>query len=357
MNAGGRKIRVLIVDDSSIVRTLLTHILTRDGSIEVVGQAPDPYVARELMVKLKPDVMTLDIEMPRMDGVTFLEKVMTHMPTPTIILSSLSKRGSELALRAAEAGAVEVLTKPAVDLKVGLEALSVELIAKVKAASGANLLALKPFRPRVSQVAKLSSETALAQTTHQILAIAASTGGTEALKSLLSQMPADIPGTLVVQHMPALFTKSFAESLGKLCPFEVREAQEGDRVFPGRVLVAPGGFHMELARSGAQYFVRLNQEPPVHSVRPAADPLFASVSKVAGKNAVGVVLTGMGKDGAVGLLQMHQAGARTFAQDERSCVVYGMPKEAVERGAVDHIVPLTKLPEALLSEFRKRRVA
>lgn len=375
-------IRVLVVDDSSIVRALLVRILTRDPGIEVVGQAPDPYVARELLVRLKPDVMTLDIEMPRMDGISFLEKVMTHMPTPTVVLSSLSQRGSELALRAAEVGAVEVLPKPAIDVREGLERIASELIATVRAAAHANLVALRPYRPRVAEGAPGSGgeangaagggeghgaalvkvtplatrATALARTTHQILAIAASTGGTQALKALLSQMPSDIPGTVVVQHMPPGFTRTFAESLARLCAFEVREATNGDRVMPGRVLIAPGNFHMRLSRSGACYHVALDQEPTLHGVRPAADPLFHSVARTAGRNAVGVVLTGMGKDGAEGLLAMHAAGARTFAQDERSCVVFGMPKEAIERGAVDEVADLAALPALLQAEFRRREV-
>ena len=347
-----KKIRVLIVDDSSVVRQMLTHILSGAPDIEVVGTAPDPYVARELLVQLKPDVMTLDIEMPRMDGLTFLEKVMAHMPTPTVILSSLSKRGSELALRASALGAVDVLTKPAIDLKEGLGQISAVVIHTVRAASRANLAALRTRPREAAPVAKVTS--ALSQTTHQILAIASSTGGTEALRQLLPLMPPNIPPTVIVQHMPPVFTKTFADNLNKNCPFEVKEAEEGDRLYPGRVLIAPGGFHMVMKRSGAVYLVGLNQDPPEHNVRPAADPLFESVAKFAGSNAVGVVLTGMGKDGAKGLLSMKKAGSTNFAQDERSSVVYGMPKEAVDVGAIHHVVSLSKMAQALIHEFEKR---
>jgi two-component system, chemotaxis family, protein-glutamate methylesterase/glutaminase len=354
----GQKIKVLIVDDSSVVRQMLTHILNGAPDIEVVGTAPDPYVARELLVKLKPDVMTLDIEMPRMDGISFLEKVMTHMPIPTVILSSLSKKGSELALRASAAGAVDVLTKPAIDLKEGLGHISAHIVQTVRAASKANLLAIGARRkssPADIQVAKKSHLVgSLSQTTHQLLAIASSTGGTEALRRLLPSMPAHIPPTLIVQHMPPVFTKTFAANLNSICPFEVKEAEHGDRLYPGRVLLAPGDFHMTLQRSGAVYIVNLNQEAPQHNVRPAADPLFESVAKWAGSNAVGVVLTGMGKDGAKGLLSMKKAGSTNFAQDERSSVVFGMPKEAIDAGAVDHVLPLSKIAQALIEEFQIR---
>jgi two-component system, chemotaxis family, protein-glutamate methylesterase/glutaminase len=352
-----KSIRVLVVDDSSIMRQMLTHILTSVEGIEVVGAAPDPYVARELLVQLKPDVMTLDIEMPRMDGLTFLEKVMNHMPTPTIILSSLSKKGSEMALRASELGAVQVLTKPAIDLKAGLNQMGLEIVNAVRGAAQTNLVALR-MTPRVrTPSGSAAPKLALSHTTHQILAIAASTGGTEALRYLLAQMPPNIPPTVIVQHMPPVFTKTFSESLNKLCAFEVKEAADGDRLYVGRVLIAPGDYHMVLNRSGAQYFVELNKNPPEHSVRPAADPLFRSVAKYAGANAVGVVLTGMGRDGAAGLLDMKKAGARTFAQDEKSSVVYGMPREAVELGAVDVVLPLNRMPQSLVAEFEKRDVA
>jgi two-component system chemotaxis response regulator CheB len=355
------KIRVLIVDDSAIIRSLYQKMLSGDPEIEVVGTAVDPFVAREKLVELRPDVMTLDIEMPRMDGLSFLEKVMTHMPVRTIVISSLSTKNSELALRALELGAVDVMAKPAIDVANTLDKLRQEVVARVKAVARARLPG--KLSPSVASVVKpLSAQAkpasdALARTTHQILAIAASTGGTEALKEVLPRLPADLPGTVIVQHMPPVFTKSFAEALNKLCPFEVREAKDGDRVHPGLALIAPGNFHMELSRSGAYYYVKLHQEALLHGVRPAADYLMKSVAKVAGRNAVGVVLTGMGRDGAAGLLAMKQAGAMTIAQDETSCIVFGMPREAIECGAVDKVMSLTTVADELNIQFKRRAVA
>jgi two-component system chemotaxis response regulator CheB len=312
-------------------------MLSSDPEIEVVGSAPDPYVAREKLVELKPDVMTLDIEMPRMDGLTFLEKVMASMPTRTLIISSLAKQQSEMALRALEAGAIDVLAKPAIDVTDALQGMRDELVARVKGVAQAQLQ-----KPRVAPQpkAKVPVPTrALGQTTHQILAIAASTGGTEALKVVLSNLPPDIPGTVVVQHMPPVFTRAFATNLSSL------------------VLIAPGNYHMELTRSGAYYYVKLNQSPPEHGVRPAADVLMRSVAKYAGKNAVGLVLTGMGRDGAQGLLEMHRAGSYNIAQDEATSVVYGMPKVAWEVGGIDKVLPLGEIAPHLIREFQKRDVA
>ncbi len=351
------KIRVLIVDDSALIRSMFSKILGADPGIEIVGMAPDPYVAREKIVELKPDVMTLDIEMPRMDGITFLEAVMKHMPTRTIVISSLSTKNSEQALRAMEVGAVDVMAKPALDVTHTLETLRQELVERVKAVARARLLAPQKRAAPSAAVARPVATESMSRTTHQVLAIASSTGGTEALKDVLPHLPADIPGTVIVQHMPPVFTKTFAEALQLLCPFEVREAADGDRVVPGRVLIAPGNFHMELTRSGAFYFVKLHQEPLLHGVRPAADYLMKSVARFAGRNAVGVVLTGMGRDGAAGLLAMKQAGAYTIAQDESTSVVYGMPKEAVEVGAVDRVMPLGSIAGELISQFKKRAVA
>jgi two-component system chemotaxis response regulator CheB len=349
------RIRCLIVDDSAVIRSVLQRMLSSDPEIEVVGSAQDPYVAREKLIELKPDVMTLDIEMPRMDGLTFLEKVMAAMPTRTLIISSLAKQQSEMALRALEAGAIDVLAKPAIDVTDALQGMRDELVARVKAVAQAQLQ--KP-RAAPQPQAKVPLQTrALGQTTHQILAIAASTGGTEALKVVLSNLPPDIPGTVVVQHMPPVFTKTFAINLSKICSFEVKEAEEGDRVKPGLVLIAPGNYHMELTRSGAYYYVKLNQNPPEHGVRPAADVLMRSVAKYAGKNAVGLVLTGMGRDGAQGLLEMHRAGSYNIAQDEATSVVYGMPKMAWEAGGIDKVLPLGDIAPHLIREFQKRDVA
>ncbi|ASD62450.1 protein-glutamate methylesterase/protein-glutamine glutaminase [Bdellovibrio bacteriovorus] len=352
-----QKIRVLIVDDSAVIRKLLEKIFSSCADIEVVGTASDPYIARDKLVALKPDVMTLDVEMPRMDGISFLEKVMQHFPTRTIIFSSLAKTGSETYLRALEAGAIEIMEKPSIDVSQSLETLSAAIIEKVKAVAKARINPIKAVIPNPGAPVQKVASTSLARTTHQLLAVASSTGGTEALKVFLSGMPADIPGTLVVQHMPPGFTKSFAENLDKMFPFEVKEAQEGDQVVPGRVLIAPGNYHMEITRSGAFYYVKLHQGPALHSVRPAADYLMKSVAKYVGKNAMGVVLTGMGKDGAEGLLEMKNAGAYTVAQNEETCVVYGMPAAAVALGAADKVLPLDRIAGDLLKQLQTRNAA
>lgn len=349
------KIRVLIVDDSAVIRKLLEKIFSTCPDIEVVGTASDPYIARDKLVALKPDVMTLDVEMPRMDGISFLEKVMQHFPTRTIIFSSLAKTGSETYLRALEAGAIEIMEKPSIDVSSSLESLSQTIVEKVKAVAKARINPIKKMVTPGAPVQKVT--TSLARTTHQLIAVASSTGGTEALKVFLSGMPADIPGTLVVQHMPPGFTKSFAENLNNMFPFEVKEAQEGDQVVPGRVLIAPGNYHMEIHRSGAFYYVKLHQGPALHSVRPAADYLMKSVAKYVGKNALGVVLTGMGKDGAEGLLEMKNAGAYTVAQNEETCVVYGMPAAAVALGAADKVLPLDRIAGDLLNQVNARNAA
>ncbi|OQW49164.1 MAG: chemotaxis response regulator protein-glutamate methylesterase [Proteobacteria bacterium SG_bin7] len=352
-----QKIRVLVVDDSSIIRTLLTKFLSSDPEIEVVGSAPDPYVAREMLTKLKPDVMTLDVEMPKMDGVTFLEKVMQHLPTRTLIISSLSTQGSATTLRAFEVGAIDVMAKPAIDVTRSMEAVRYEIITRVKVVAKSNLPEKRTLSPIVRARPTDVKATALAKTTHSVLAIASSTGGTEALKRVLPLLPPDIPGTVIVQHLPPVFTKTYADNLQKLCQFEVKEAQDGDKVFPGRALIAPGNFHMELSRSGAYYFVKLHQEPALHGVRPAADYLMKSVSKYAGANAIGVVLTGMGKDGAEGLLAMKEAGSYNIAQNEQSCVVFGMPKVAIDVGAVHEILPLDRIAAEIIKRCQMLAVA
>ncbi|UYL08690.1 chemotaxis response regulator protein-glutamate methylesterase [Bdellovibrio sp. SKB1291214] len=352
----GQKIKVLIVDDSAVIRKLLEKIFSSAPDIEVVGTASDPYIARDKLVQLKPDVMTLDVEMPRMDGISFLEKVMQHFPTRTIIFSSLAKTGSETYLRALEAGAIEIMEKPSIDVSQTLEILGREIVEKVRVVARARIQVRTKVNTPSTPIAK-ADRTSLARTTHQMIAIASSTGGTEALKVFLSGMPANIPGTVVVQHMPPGFTKSFADNLNAMFPFEVKEAQEGDQVVPGRVLIAPGNFHMEITRSGAFYYVKLHQNPPMHSVRPAADYLMKSVAKYAGKNAMGVVLTGMGKDGAEGLLEMKNAGAYTIAQNEETCVVYGMPAAAVALGAADKVMALDKIAGELLKQLDIRDAA
>lgn len=342
------KIKVLIVDDSAVIRNLLTMIFSKDPSIEVVGTAPDPFIARDKIIKLNPDVMTLDVEMPRMDGITFLGKIMSHYPMPVLIVSSLTQKGADTTIKALEAGAIDVIAKPKIDISRGLEKISADIIAKVKAAASARVKKVSvENKITSSQPIKMKSR-ALLESTNKIIAIGASTGGTEALKDVLMKMPADSPGTVIVQHMPEKFTKSFADRLNTLCAMQVREARDGDGVIPGTVLIAPGSYHMCLKRSGARYYVKLNQDPPVCHQRPAVDVLFNSVAIYAGTNAVGVILTGMGADGASGLLKMREAGAKTMAQDEKSCVVFGMPKEAIARGAAQSVVPLKDIPQKIL---------
>lgn len=342
--ATGGPIRVLIVDDSAIVRDVLRKELARDPGIEVVGTAPDPYVARDRIVALKPDVVTLDIEMPRMDGVTFLRKLMRHYPLPVIIVSSLTPRGSELALEALDAGAVEVMNKPGAAYSVG--DMSVALIDKIKAAARVPVAKrAAPPKPRQAPAHRL----AMTRTTHKVVAIGASTGGTEALADVLSKLPANAPGTVVVQHMPEVFTRSFAGRLNEICAMEVKEAEDNDTVTPGRVLLAPGNYHMLLRRSGARYYVQVKKGPLVSRHRPSVDVLFKSVAKYAGRNAVGVIMTGMGADGADGMKLMKEAGAVNVAQDEQTCIVFGMPKEAIARGGVDHVVPLPHIPQRILN--------
>ena len=340
------KIKVLIVDDSAVIRQILKEILSRDPCIEVVGVASDPLAARDKILRLQPDVLTLDVEMPRMDGLTFLEKLMRAHPMPVVMISSLTDRGCETTLRALELGAVDFVSKPKVDVADGTVLLADEILDKVKAAAQARImgvrkkLAASPHRPMLSQ--------ALIQSTHQVIAVGASTGGTEALREVLEPLPPDSPGIVMVQHMPEKFTRSFADRLDSLCRIRVKEAQDGDRILPGHALLAPGNFHMEVLRSGAEYRVRVFAGDPVNRHRPSVDVLFHSCARYLGSNAVGVILTGMGADGARGLREMRDAGARTIAQDEASCVVFGMPKEAIALGAAEEILPLNQIPAGAL---------
>lgn len=350
------KIRVLVVDDSALMRQLLTQLLSHDPSIEVVGAAPDPIRAWEQIQRLRPDVLTLDVEMPRMDGLEFLSRLMRAHPMPVVMCSSLTERGCETTLQALELGAVDFVNKPKIDLQRGVEVLAGELIAKIKAAVGSRprtrdgKTALRPGAPATAvATARAPSRPTLRRTTEVILAIGASTGGTEAILEVLSGLPADCPGVVIVQHMPETFTRHFAQRLDSLCAVRVKEAADGDRVLPGHVLIAPGGAqHMQVYRSGAQTFVRLLASPPVNHHRPSVDVLFESCATALGANVVGAILTGMGGDGARGLLQMRQAGARTLAQDEATCVVFGMPKEAIACGAAEFTVPLGGVAAALL---------
>ena len=332
-----KKIRVLIVDDSAVVRKIFSEELSKYPDIEVIGTAPDPFVARDKIVALTPDVITLDIEMPRMDGLTFLRKLMRYYPVPTIIVSSLTPKGGKLTLEAMEIGAVEVIAKPGGSYSVG--DMSSQLAEKIRAAACARVFKKDSDSPAMER----APMKALAQTSHKVIAIGASTGGTEALKQVLTQLPANSPGILVVQHMPANFTASFADRLNSLCQVNVKEAKDSDAVVPGHALIAPGNFHMILRRSGARYYVEVKTGPMVHHQRPSVDILFKSTAQNAGGNAIGVILTGMGADGAEGLLEMKKAGASTIAQDEQSCVVFGMPKEAIKKGAADKVLPLDQI--------------
>jgi two-component system chemotaxis response regulator CheB len=346
------KIKVLIIDDSAVVRKIFTQQLEKAPGIEVVGTAPDPYIAREKIVRLQPDVITLDIEMPRMDGITFLKHLMKSFPLPVIIVSSLTRKSSKLALEALSLGALEVLSKPSVAYSVG--DMGDQLIEKIKAVAVVDVKSrLKKKAPAPESSRAVFAPRALAETTSKLIAIGASTGGTEALKQVLTQIPRNSPGILVVQHMPPNFTAAFAERLNGLCEITVSEAKNGETITNGKALIAPGNFHMLLRRSGATYYVQIKTGPRVHHQRPAVDVLFKTVAMHAGANALGILLTGMGADGAHGMLAMRQAGAYTIAQDEESCVVFGMPKEAIRLQAVDTVLPLNKIAQAAMSRIAK----
>ena len=342
-------IKVLVVDDSAVVRKMMSAQLPKFKDIEVVGTAVDPYAARDKIVQLKPDVVTLDMEMPRMDGLSFLAKLMKHYPLPVVVLSSLTPENSDTALKALELGAMDVICKPGgahsikdVYKKVG-RAIRGAAAARVK----------KNFVENVTPAVQIRHSKLLTRTTNKIIAIGASTGGTKAIEVALKSFPATTPGIVIVQHMPATFTQSFAQRLNELCDMEVREAKENDHVVPGVALVAPGNLHMLLVRSGGTYMVKLKNGPRVHYQRPAVDVLFRSVAKNAGKNAVGVILTGMGADGAKGLLEMKNSGAHTFAQNEKTSVVFGMPKEAIKIGAADEILPLSGIAQSVINYLQK----
>ena len=342
------KIKVLVVDDSAVVRKILSRELSKAIGIEVVATAADPYIARDKIIRLKPDVITLDVEMPRMDGVTFLGKLMAHRPMPVIVLSSLTPAGCETALRALELGAIDVIQKPELDLSYKLQEMMEVLVDKIRLASEAKykFAARRKNNTAMQQIKPIS---AMIKTTDKVVAIGASTGGTEALRHIISRLPANFPGIMIAQHMPENFTKSFADSLNKLSQMQVSEACDGDTVRPGQVLIAKGNHHMLLKRSGARYYVLQKQGPLVCRQRPSVEVLFNSVAKYAGSNAVGVILTGMGNDGAEGLLNLKNAGAKTIAQDEQSSVVFGMPKEAIALGAAERVLSLEKIPIAMVN--------
>ncbi|RLD77130.1 MAG: chemotaxis response regulator protein-glutamate methylesterase [Bacteroidetes bacterium] len=347
-----KKIRVLIVDDSAIVRNALAEIFNLDPSIEVIDTAGDPYIAAKKIQKEVPDVITLDIEMPRMDGLTFLRKIMSQHPIPVVVISSLTERGTQTALKALEYGAVEIITKPQMHTKEFIEESRIKICDIIKAAAVSRLKRKSlsktktlEVKPKLSADAVISKRAkySLPKTTEIVISVGASTGGTEALKVFLEEMPLDTPGIVIVQHMPEHFTRSFAERLNDICSISVKEAEDGDSVLQGRALIAPGNKHTLLRRSGARYYVEVKEGPLVNRHRPSVDVLFRSTALYAGSNAIGIIMTGMGDDGAKGLLEMKEAGAKTIAQDEASCVVYGMPKEAVKLNAADKVLPLEKI--------------
>ncbi|PAU79374.1 protein-glutamate methylesterase/protein-glutamine glutaminase [Halomonas salipaludis] len=338
------KIKVLCVDDSALIRDLLSEIINDHDDMEVVAVAPDPLAARDLIKQHNPDVLTLDVEMPRMDGLDFLERLMRLRPMPVLMVSSLTQAGSEVTLRALELGAVDFLAKPALGIRSGMLDYA-ELIAdKIRAAARS-----RPRQARRSDAPAPQALKAPLITSEKLLIIGASTGGTEAIRHVLEPLPANSPAILITQHMPGGFTRSFAERLDKLCRITVKEAQDGERVLPGHAYIAPGDQHLELARSGANYVARLNDGPPVNRHRPSVDVLFDSAAKHAGRNAIGVLLTGMGKDGAKGLVTMREAGAVTLAQDEASCVVFGMPREAIALGGASEVVSLDDIAPRLMA--------
>ncbi|AWL13120.1 Protein-glutamate methylesterase [Saliniradius amylolyticus] len=345
------KIRVLVVDDSAVVRQMLTSILDEQPDIEVIGAAADPYFAVDKMRGNWPDVITLDVEMPRMDGITFLRKIMASRPTPVVICSSLTEEGAETTLEAMSAGAVSIFTKPQVGVKGFLQSTKAQLVEAVRTAAQA-----KPKNAKVGSGndrehrTPVVKRTSMAKTTESVMCIGTSTGGTSALEQILTRLPVTAPGMVIVQHMPEKFTAAFASRLDKLCQIQVKEAQDGDRVRPGLALIAPGAQHMSLKRSGAFYYVGVKPGPAVNRHCPSVDVLFKSAAKVAGKNAVGFILTGMGDDGARGLLEMREAGAMTYAQDEATSVVFGMPKEAIKRQAVPegNVIPLDSVAELIV---------
>jgi two-component system, chemotaxis family, protein-glutamate methylesterase/glutaminase len=356
-----QKIKVLCVDDSALIRSLMTEIINDQPDMTVVATAPDPLVARELIKQHNPDVLTLDVEMPRMDGLDFLEKLMRLRPMPVVMVSSLTERGNEITLRALELGAVDFVTKPKVGIRDGMLEYAEKLADKIRAASRARVQArhLPPHAPGAAPAAH-GAAPGVPQapmlnnpllSTEKLIIIGASTGGTEAIREVLTPLPPDAPAVMIAQHMPPGFTKSFAQRLNTLCRITVKEAEHGERVLPGHAYIAPGHAHLLLARSGANYIANLSDDPPVNRHRPSVDVLFNSAAQHAGKNAIGVILTGMGRDGAAGLLNMRRAGAYTFAQDEASCIVFGMPREAIAMGAADDVAPLSEMSRRVMARL------
>ncbi|AOI89994.1 chemotaxis response regulator protein-glutamate methylesterase [Burkholderia pseudomultivorans] len=350
-----QKIKVLCVDDSALIRSLMTEIINGQPDMTVCATAPDPLVARELIKQHNPDVLTLDVEMPRMDGLDFLEKLMRLRPMPVVMVSSLTERGSEITLRALELGAVDFVTKPRVGIRDGMLDYAEKLADKIRAASRARVR--QAPQPQAAAARAAGGHPAAPMinnplvSTEKLIIIGASTGGTEAIREVLTPLPPDAPAVLIAQHMPPGFTKSFAQRLNGLCRIAVKEAEHGERVLPGHAYIAPGHAHLLLARSGANYIAQLSDEPPVNRHRPSVDVLFRSAATHAGKNAIGVILTGMGRDGAAGLLDMKRAGAHTFAQDEASCIVFGMPREAIALGGADEVAPLAEMSRRVMARL------
>ena len=352
-----KKIKVIIVDDSISIRKFFTSLLSFDPNIEVIATAEDPFVALDLIEKLKPDVITLDLHMPKMDGLTFLEKMMKICPTPTIIVSSFAKENSENALKALALGAIDIFPKQVITPGSNVEPIAQSLITKVRSASHAILNNKVKEIPITKQIeVELLPNLPIKEQKIKIISIAASTGGTVALKNLLSKLPANIPSILIVQHMPKEFLISFAESLSRVCQFELKVAENNDEVLPGKAYLAPGDIHMELIRMQNSYFIRLIEGTLIHGVRPSANPLFSSVARNVGKHAIGVILTGMGSDGSEGLYEMKKAGSYNIAQDEATSVVFGMPKKAIAKGAIDIVLPLDKIPERIILECSKSEI-
>lgn len=360
------KIRVLIIDDSAVVRQMLTAILDAEPDIEVVGSAADPYIARNKIKELNPDVLTLDIEMPRMDGLTFLRNLMRLRPMPVVMISSLTERGAEITLDALDAGAVDFISKPKIDVKQGLQEYAEEIVSKLRVAAQAkvrsiNNLPIRRANPSFSADVVLKSRSVKKQfrTTDRIIAVGSSTGGTEAIKEILTRMPPDAPGMVLTQHIPEVFSAPFARRIDSLSAMNVCEAQDGQQILPGHAYIAPGSHHLMVVRDGARYRCSLSDGPPVNRHRPSVDVLFRSVAQCVGPNAIGVLLTGMGKDGALGMKEMQEAGSHTIAQDEKTSVVWGMPGEAVKLGAANDIQPLEAIAKCLLSlpDTRKKKHA
>jgi two-component system chemotaxis response regulator CheB len=345
-----KKITVIVVDDSALIRKLLSEIINSQPDMVTIGAAPDPLVAREMIRELNPDVLTLDVEMPKMDGLDFLERLMRLRPMPVVMVSSLTERGSEATLRALELGAIDFVSKPKIDIVHGIQEYAEEIAEKIRTAAAARPR-MRPAAPSVPGARPVQALSNRIVSTEKLIIVGASTGGTEAIKEFLIDMPSDCPGILITQHMPEAFTKSFAARLDSLCRISVKEAEDGERVLPGHAYVAPGNWHLLLRRSGANYMTQLSDGETVNRHRPSVDVLFRSAAEHAGRNAVGVILTGMGKDGALGMLAMKQAGAYNFAQDEASCVVFGMPKEAIAAGGTDEVLPLGEIARGVIRQL------